>query len=110
MGGKQAWTYLDGTEAESVASGALVVGNTLPTWFGGFNNSSSYKGFDVTLNFTFSGGNYIYNGLKAGLIDQSIWNNSVDVLDSWTETNNGGKIPKAIYSDNMSNGSSFSIT
>lgn len=110
QGGANAWTYLDGTKASSVASDAQIVGNTLPTWFGGFNNTFAYKNFDAALNFTYSGGNYIYNGSKAGLRDQRIWNNSVEVLDSWTPENKNAKLPRAIYTDNVSNGSSFAIT
>lgn len=36
----------------------------LPTWFGGLTNTFSYKGIDLTALFTFSGGNYIYDGLR----------------------------------------------
>jgi len=43
------------------------------------------------------------------LRDQRVWNNSVDVLDSWSPTNTGSDIPRPIYSDNVSNGSSFAI-
>ncbi|MGK7393723.1 MAG: SusC/RagA family TonB-linked outer membrane protein [Candidatus Cyclobacteriaceae bacterium M3_2C_046] len=32
-----------------------------PTYFGGFNNSLSYKGFTLDVFFTYSGGNYIYD-------------------------------------------------
>ncbi|MGN0002107.1 MAG: SusC/RagA family TonB-linked outer membrane protein [Sphingobacterium composti] len=109
-GGTNAWTYLDGTRASSVASDAQALGNTLPTWFGGFNNTFSYMNFDALLNFTYSGGNYIYNGSKAGLRDQRVWNNSVEVLDAWTPTNTNSNIPRAIYGDNVSNGSSFAIS
>ena len=107
--GTSAYTYLDGTAAASTAADAVAVGNSLPTWFGGFNNSFKYKNFDAQLNFTFSGGNYIYNGTKAGLRDQRIWNNSVDMLDAWTPTNKSSDIPRAIYGDNISNGSSYAI-
>ncbi len=103
------YSYLDGTVAGSVAGDAIALGNTLPTYFGGFNNSFQYKAFDATLNFTFSGGNYIYNGTRAGLRDQRIWNNSVDMLDAWTPTNTNSDIPRAIYGDNISNGSAFAI-
>ncbi len=111
LGGANAWTYLDGTRAPAVSGADAQIGeNTLPTWYGGFNNTLEYKGFDLGLNFTFSGGNYIYNGTKAGLRDQRIWNNATEVLDAWTETNTNGKIPRAIYGDNVSNGSSFAIS
>lgn len=109
QGGANAWTYLDGSKASSVASDAQVLGGTLPTWFGGFNNNFQYKDFDLGLNFTFSGGNYIYNGSKAGLRDIRIWNNSTDVLNAWTPTNTNSDIPRAIYGDNVSNGSAFAM-
>ena len=32
-----------------------------PTFFGGFSNTFKYKGFELNVFFTFSGGNYIYN-------------------------------------------------
>ncbi|MGJ1203748.1 SusC/RagA family TonB-linked outer membrane protein [Sphingobacterium lactis] len=107
--GTPAYSYLDGRPAASIADQAVALGNTLPTWFGGFNNNFQYKNFDMALNFTFSGGNYIYNGSRAGLLDQRIWNNSTEVLEAWSETNKGGNIPRPIYGDNISNGSAFAI-
>ncbi|MFZ4862401.1 SusC/RagA family TonB-linked outer membrane protein [Sphingobacterium sp. Mn56C] len=109
LGGESTWTLLDGTPVNSISDQAIMLGNTLPKWYGGFNNTFAYKNFDAALNFTFSGGNYIYNGSRAGLRDQRIWNNSTDVLGSWTETNKNGDIPRAIYGDNISNGSAFLI-
>ena len=51
----------------------------------------------------------IYNGSQAGLRDQRVWNNSVDVLNSWTKEGQITDIPRAVYGDNVSNGSSFLI-
>jgi TonB-linked SusC/RagA family outer membrane protein len=34
---------------------------TLPTYFGGFENTFTYKGFDLSVLFSFSGGNYLYD-------------------------------------------------
>ena len=109
LGGANAWTFLDGTPTTSVSSQQQILGNTLPTFYGGFNNTFKYKGFDLGLNFTFSGGNYIYNGSRAGLLDQRVWNNSVEVLDSWKTAGQVTDIPRAVYGDNISNGSSFLI-
>ncbi|MCL7987965.1 TonB-dependent receptor [Sphingobacterium sp. lm-10] len=95
--------------ATSVTSATELLGNTIPTWFGGFNNTFAYKSWDMALNFTFSGGNYIYNGSRAGLLDQRIWNNSTEALNAWTPENTSTDIPKAVYSDNVSNGSAFLI-
>lgn len=103
------YTYLDGSPAGSTAADQQILGNTLPKWYGGFNNNFNYGNFDLGINFTFSGGNYIYNGSRAGLLDQRFWNNSVDVLQAWSAPGQNAKIPKPVYSDNISNGSSYLI-
>ncbi len=36
----------------------------LPTFFGGFNNTFSYKGLSLTTQFTFQGGNYIFDNIE----------------------------------------------
>lgn len=111
--GTTAWTYVDNgaiAPAITAAKDAVYAGNTMPTWYGGFNNTLTYGNFDLAFNFTFTGGNYIYNGSRAGLLDQRFWNNSTEVLDAWTTPGQVTKIPKVIYGDNISNGSSFPIT
>lgn len=71
----------------------------------------TYKSFDLALNFTFSGGNYIYNGSRAGLLDQRFWNNLQEVVtNAWSPTNTAGTLPFPVYTDNVSNGSSFLIS
>lgn len=108
LGGVNAWTFVsDGKPTVSPSNQQQLLGNTLPTFYGGFNNTFRYKGFDLVMNFTFSGGNYIYNGTQAGLRDQRVWNNSVDVLRSWKNPGDITDIPRAIYGDNVSNGSAF---
>ncbi|WP_175633771.1 SusC/RagA family TonB-linked outer membrane protein [Pedobacter ghigonis] len=109
FGGANAWTYLDGTAAPSPAGDAQVIGGTLPKWYGGFNNTLNYGNFDLNFMFTFSGGNYIYNGSRAGLLDQRVWNNSTEVLNAWTTPGQQTNIPRVVYGDNVSNGSSFAI-
>ncbi len=37
----------------------------LPTFFGGFNNTFTYKGLELTAVLTFQGGNYIYDRMAA---------------------------------------------
>ena len=110
LGGANAWTTLDGAASTSPSNQQQILGNTLPTWYGGFNNTFKYGNFDLGVNFTFSGGNYIYNGSRAGLLDQRIWNNSVEVLNAWKTEGQVTNIPRAVYGDNISNGSSFLIS
>jgi TonB-linked SusC/RagA family outer membrane protein len=106
------WTTLDGQPASQPTQNAdgKIMGPTLPTWFGGFDNTFRYKGFDLGVFIQFQGGNYIYNGTKAGLRDMRFWNNHVDVLDRWTPDNRDGSIPRVVYTDNISNGSAFPIS
>ncbi len=107
------WTNVsDGsvTGGVSVANSGVLYGPTLPTFFGGLSNNIRYKSFDVNFMFQFSGGNYLYNGTKAGLRDMRVWNNHTDVLDRWTPTNTEGSIPRVVWTDNVSNGSSFPIS
>ncbi|CAM3493929.1 TonB-dependent receptor [Pontibacter korlensis] len=104
------WTYLDGSPAAPVnGSHASAVYNALPTWYGGFTNNFKYGNFDLSLLFSYSGGNYIYNGTKAGLRDQRIWNNHTDMMDRWTSEGQQTDIPRVVYGDNISNGSAFAI-
>lgn len=110
--GQSRWTTLDGATATAatVAADGVIYGPTLPTWFGGWDNTFTYGGFDLNVQCNYAGGNYVYNGSKAGLRDQRFWNNHTDVLDRWTENNKEGSIPRVVFGDNLSNGSAFPIS
>jgi len=60
-----------------------LIGNALPTWYGGFSNNFKYANFDLGINLSFSGGNYIMNGTRATLLDQRAYNNSTEILNRW---------------------------
>lgn len=107
------WTLLsDGspTSGVSVLADGKVYGPAIPKWYGGWENVFQYRDFDLNLQLTFSGGNYVYNGTKAGLRDQRWWNNHTDVLDRWSESNTDGSIPRVVFGDNVSNGSALPIS
>lgn len=107
------WTVVETgatTSAPNTTADGKLYGPTLPTWYGGFDNTFKYKGFDLGVFIMFSGGNYLYNGTQAGLRDMRFWNNHTDVLDRWTPENPEGTIPRVVYTDNISNGSSFPIS
>ena len=111
-GGSARWTTLDGTtvSAPSLVADGVVQGSALPKWFGGWDNTFTYGPIDFNVQVNYAGGHKIYNGSKAGLRDQRFWNNHQDVMNRWTETNTGGTIPKVVFGDNVSNGSSFAIS
>ena len=104
------WYLEDGTVYQGDFTQVLC-GNTLPTWYGGWSNSFTYKGFDLNIFFQFSGGNYIYNGTKATASDMRFWNNAKEVITkSWSENNKNATYAKPVYGDNYSNGSAMSIS
>jgi TonB-linked SusC/RagA family outer membrane protein len=61
--------------------------SSIPTFFGGFNNNFTYKGFDLGVFFTFSGGNYLSNSLERNWTSpqNGYWMKKSDLLtNSWT--------------------------
>jgi hypothetical protein len=73
------------------------VGKAAPDFTGGFTNNFSYKGFDLSIFFTFSKGNDVYNG---GGIYQSagfgggLDNQTTEILDRWQNPGDVTRIPK----------------
>ena len=107
------WTRVDNgavTRAANQAADAVVMGPALPKYFGGFDNTFRYKGFDLNVLIYFSGGNYVYNGSKAGLHDNRNWNNAKDALNRWTKPGDNAQWPRVVFGDNISNGSAFPIS
>jgi TonB-linked SusC/RagA family outer membrane protein len=108
------WQYRDGSgvaPAISTASDAVVQASPLPKFYGGIDNNLTYKNFDFSLNLTYALDFYVYCGSKAGLRDQRWWNNSVEVYNTaWKNPGDVTNIPKPIWGDNISNGSSFPIS
>lgn len=105
VGGK--WSYLDGTAAPSMDAygDGVVMGPSLPTWYGGFNNTFRYKQFDLYVNVVFSGGNLIYNGTKATLLNNNFFNNQKDILRRWRAPGDVTDIPAVYYNDQQASGS-----
>lgn len=108
------WTYKDdGTNAPAptVANDGKVTGSPLPKFYGGLDNNLTYNGFDLNFSLTYAFGFQVYNGSKAGLRDQRFWNNSTEVYETaWKNPGQVTNIPKPIWGDNVSNGSSFPIS
>lgn len=84
----------------------VVLGNLAPKLSFGFNNSFSYKNFNLNLFLEGTYGNDVINYTRKELesLDGS-YNNITTTLDRWTPQNPGGKLPRA---DAVSNSSAFS--
>ena len=92
------------------AADAVLIGPALPKWYGGFDNNFKYKNFDINILCFFSGGNYVYNGSKAGLRDMRSWNNMKEMLTRWQKPGDITNIPRVVFGDNISGGSGIVIT
>lgn len=78
----------------------MVVGNSNPDFTGGFTNNFSYKGFDLSVFFTFVNGNSIYNG--AGIYQTTGFANGLDnqtrdILNRWQKPGDITSVPKVGY-------------
>ncbi len=76
---------------------AMVIGNSQPDLIGGFRNDLQYKGFDLSILFTFSLGNKVLNFTKSGMVNmggdiQS--NQSIDALRRWQNPGDVTDIPR----------------
>lgn len=79
-----------------------VLGSALPTWFGGWNNTVSYKDFDLNVFFRFSGGNKIMNATRQStLLNMDFANNGAEILGRWVsvEQPGDGVTPRIGYGD-----------
>ncbi len=109
--GESKWTYLDGKTAPAINSADYqIVGNAIPVWYGGFNNSFRYKNIDLKIDWVYSGGNYVMNGSRGSLLDMRYLNNSTEVLNRWTASGQITDIPRVVYGDQISNGAAFPIS
>jgi len=106
----QRYKYADGSIAPAVGSqDAVIYKNTDPHIYGGFDNTFRYKGFELNALLTFQADFWVYYGSYAGLRDQRYWNNSTDVLRRWTKPGDLTDMPRPVFGDNISNGSSFPL-
>lgn len=109
--GESQWQYMDGSPAAAIsASDYQPLGNALPTWYGGFNNTFRYNGIDLSINLTYSGGNYVLNGNTGTWLDQRYFNNSEKVLDRWQKPGDQTDVPRLVYNDNFSSANIVNIS
>lgn len=84
----------------SATDDRIILGSSSPTWFGGFNNTFTYKDFDLAVFFRFSGGNKIMNATRQNsLLNLSFANNGKEILGRWQskEKHGDGQTPKIGY-------------
>jgi TonB-linked SusC/RagA family outer membrane protein len=85
--------------ANLVEGDKAILGNSLPTWFGGWDNTISWKNFDLNIFIRFSGGNKIAHVTRRDMLSQGFLNNSAEILGRWqSATEPGdGQVPRLYY-------------
>jgi TonB-linked SusC/RagA family outer membrane protein len=78
------------TASNLTAADRKVLGNTLPTYFGGFSSNLSYKNFDFGFLVRFSGGNKIFNATRREMLNQDLNNNSTEIIGRWQSPSEPG--------------------
>jgi TonB-linked SusC/RagA family outer membrane protein len=93
--------YLDAdgnvTNVFSAQDAVAIEGKSpLPEFFGGFGLRASYKGFDLSTNFNYSYGNYIYNLQALQTLDAANWRNNrvVGAGNYWQEPGDTNVLPR----------------
>ncbi|WP_343700267.1 TonB-dependent receptor [Chitinophaga sp.] len=99
------WTTPDGSTKVSAitASDAVYLEGVTgyPTWYGGWDNTLSYKGFELNIQLQFSGGNSILNATRQGLMTNFLQNNITEIEKRWTPTNTNTSVPRLYLVDNI---------
>ena len=78
------------------AGDRVILGSTQPDLVYGLSSQFSYRGFDVSVSFSGSYGNKVYNALQRRLeLTGDSYNVLTTVKDSWTPTNASNTLPLA---------------
>ncbi len=74
-----------------------ILGSAIPTWYGGFTNNFSFKGFDLEIFMRFSGGNSIMNVTRqTSLLNMDFANNGTEILNRWTKPGQITDVPRLV--------------
>ena len=81
-----------------------ILGSAQPKYWGGFTNTFKFMGFDASILFTYTQGNYIYNNTRAfseGM--NGVFGQTAAVRGRWTPDNPSTTIPRAVFGDPSNN-------
>lgn len=96
------WTDVNG-DGIIDAFDQVVVGNTTPHWFGGFNTTLNWKGFTLYGRFDFAFDYWIYDNDTPWFLGcmQGGYNTTKDVFNTWTAENPNAKYPRYVWADQL---------
>jgi len=78
-----------------------LCGDVQPDVYGGFGTSASWKGIDLSIDFQYQLGGYVYDGAYAGLMSGNTAGYAMhaDLEKAWSPTNTSSNIPRMQYGD-----------
>ena len=84
------------TTKDQNAASYYYNGSAIPKIYGGFNNTFSYKGLDLSIFFNYQIGGKMYDSNYAALMHPGAFGShmSVDMLNRWTATNTTTNVPR----------------
>ena len=120
--GKSMW-YMDETDGKGNPTGKRVTttefakasdylcGDPIPDLYGGFGTSFSYRGFDLSVAFTYQMGGLAYDsGYAAAMYSPANKSTGMnwhkDILKAWSPENPSSDIPRLQYEDQDQNATS----
>ena len=93
------WKFknVDGSEDNKITENdKTVIGNAYPKFYGGINNTFTYKDFDLSIFLTYSFGNDVFNATKLANTKTALQNKNVlDIANSsnrWVVVNKKGEL------------------
>ena len=106
--GKPVWftdaTRKDTTSNSNLAQLSLTGKSASPKYYGGFNNTFTYKGITLDIQFYYNYGNYIYNTWENYLSSDGVYLGSMNQLSSelkaWQKPGDKTNTPQIIYGGN----------
>ena len=72
----------------------IILGQTNPKFFGGFDNTFTYAGFDLDVFVRYSIGNNIMNVTRQQLLRTDFLNNSTEILNRWQNPGDQTNVPR----------------
>ena len=84
-----------------------LCGTSLPDAYGGFSTSLTWKGFDLSVDFSYQIGGQVYDGDYASMMGSNMRGSNIhkDMLNAWTPTNRTD-LPRMQHGTQYTNGSS----
>jgi TonB-linked SusC/RagA family outer membrane protein len=103
--GAAVWTDEKGTPVAALGTADWTYQDKsgLPTFYGGWDNTFTYRDIELSMSLFYSGGNYLYNQTRATLLTNFLSNNSTEIKNSWKKPGDVTDVPRTYLLDNTAN-------